>query len=248
MKKLLSILLAAVLCLSLTVTVFAAAENTFVLDEADLLSPSEEARIAERLQTISHTHNAQVTVITVPNAAGTSVDDLVEDLYDGMGLGYGPAHDGVLLLVCMNPRQYRILSNGFAADAITMDRIDDIGDAIVSDLSDGDYADAFHTFADRCDYYLNGHLNGFPFPFGQNLVIALVIGLLAGLITALVLKSQLKSVRPQHQADVYMKPGSMKLTASHDLYLYRNVTRTKRESSSGSSRSGSSRNIGGGSF
>ena len=248
-RKCLSLFLLLALCLSLSVTVFAAAPGDFVVDDANLLTDAEEYRLAEKLQSISQTYNAQVVVVTVPSSGGVNVDYLVEDIYDGTGYGYGPGHDGILLMVCMSPREYRILSNGFAADAITMSRIDAIGEYIVSDLSDGDYDDAFHGFADRCDYYLNGHLNGFPFRFGLNLAIALAIGLLAGLITALVLKGQLKSVRQQHQADVYMKSGSMNITASHDLFLYRNVHRTKKETSSSSrSGGGGSRNVGGGSF
>ena len=78
-------------------------------------------------------------------------------------------------------------------------------------------------------------------------MIALGIGIVAGVVVAMVLKGQLKSVRKQNQANVYVKPGSMKLTASNDFFLYRTVDRRKKESSSSGS-SGSSRSVGGGSF
>jgi uncharacterized protein len=149
----------------------------------------------------------------------------------------------------MDPREYRILSNGYAGDAIDPGVIDTIGDAIVSDLSDGDYADAFEIFAEKCGYYLNGYLNGFPFKTGRNLVISLVVGLVLALIVTAILKGQLKSVRKQHAANVYVRSGSMQVTLSRDIYLYRHVSRTKRESSNSSgSRSGGSRSVGGGSF
>ena len=164
-----------------------------------------------------------------------------------MNMGRGENRDGVLLLVCMESREYRILSNGYAGEAIGMDQIDAISDAIVSDLSDGDYADAFITFADNCAYYLDGYLNGFPFNTGKNLVIALIIGVVAGVIVAFVLKKQLKSVRQQKQANVYIKSGSMQIAASRDLFLYREVSKTKKASTNSSS-SGSSRNVGGGKF
>lgn len=125
--------------------------------------------------------------------------------------------------------------------------MDKIGDAIVSNLFDGDYVAAFDEFVDQCGYYLDGHLNGFPFNLGKKLLIALVIGAIVGVIIAFVLKGQLKSVRKQNQANVYVNAGSMQITQRSDLFLYRNVTRTKKESSS-SSGSGSSRNSGGGSF
>jgi len=147
----------------------------------------------------------------------------------------------------MDSREYRILSNGFAAQAIGMDQIDAISEAIVSDLSDENYADAFIDFADNCAYYLDGYLNGFPFNTGKNLLISLIAGAVAGIITAFVLKNQLKSVRQQKQANVYIKSGSMQLTTSRDLFLYRQVSRTQKQSSN-SSGSGSSRNVGGGKF
>lgn len=128
-----------------------------------------------------------------------------------------------------------------------MDQIDAISEAIVSDLSDGDYADAFITFADNCTYYLDGYLNGFPFHVGKHLLIALIVGIIAGIVVAIILKKQLKSVRQQKQANVYIKSGSMQITASRDLFLYREVSRTRKQSSN-SSGSGSSRNVGGGKF
>ena len=184
--------------------------------------------------------------MTVSSTNG-NIDAYIEEMFDGMNMGYGEKRDGVLLLVCMDDREYRILSNGYAGEAIGPSQIDAIGDAIVSDLSDGAYADAFSTFADQCAYYLDGYLNGFPFNFGKNLIVALIIGMVAGVVVALVLKKQLKSVRQQKQANIYIKSGSMQITKSRDLFLYREVSRTKKDSSN-SSGSGSSRIVGGGKF
>ena len=244
-RKLLSMLFVVVLCLSLAVSAFAAS-GADIYDEADLLSTQEETQLAEKLSEIGEEFDAQIVVMTVTSTSG-NIDAYIEDKFDSMNMGYGENRDGVLLLVCMESREYRILSNGFAGAAIGMDQIDAISDAIVSDLSDGAYADAFTAFADHCAYYLDGYLNGYPFNAGKKLVTALVIGVVAGIVVAFVLKKQLKSVRQQKRANVYIKSGSMKITASRDLFLYRQVTRTKKSSTS-SSGSGSSRNVGGGKF
>lgn len=249
-RNILIAFLALILCLIPLVTVSAADNDAFVYDEADLLSSGEEANLIEKLQNISQTYGAQVVVVTTSTTEG-SIDFYVEALYDSMGLGYGERHDGVLLLVCMDVREYRILSNGLGADAISPDAINAIGDAMVSDLSNEDYYGAFWEFAVQCEYYLDGHINGFPFDFGMNLLIALAIGALAGLIVTNVLKSQLKSVQKRDAASVYVKADSMQITDHSDLYLYRNVVRTKKASSDSSSRArstGSSRNVGGGKF
>lgn len=244
-RTLLTLLLAALLCLSLTVSASAASDAN-LYDEAGLLASVEEAQVTEKLAQVSDRFHAQIAVMTVDSAAG-GIDSYIENAYDNMNMGYGEKRDGVLLLVCMDDREYRILSNGYAGEAIDLSTIDAIGSAIASDLSDAEYVDAFITFADRCGYYLDGYLNGFPFQWGKNLVIALVAGIVAGIVVALVLRGQLKTVRQQKQANAYIKPGSMQITESRDLFLYRELSRTAKESKS-SSGSGSSRNVGGGSF
>ncbi len=243
-KRILIVFLTLALCLGSTLT--ALAEEYFVYDDANLLSDAEETQLSTMLSELSQTYGAQLVVATV-TSSNTDMDQYAEFVYDEMNFGYGENRDGVLLLVCMEPREYRIVSNGFAGSAIENSEISAIGNAISSDLSAGYYSDAFDTFADECAYYLDGHINGFPFRFGRNLLISLVIGLAVGLIVAFKLKGQLKTVRKQNQADVYVKPGSMQITLSNDMFLYRNVTRTKKQSNSSSS-SGSSRSVGGGSF
>ena len=225
------------------------AEKYFLYDEADLLNDAEEAALEKKLADVSGTYNAQIVVCTIASMDGTDIDRYLDYLYDTMGFGYGENKDGVLLLVCMDPREYRILSNGFAGVAIDGDAIDAVGDAFVSDLSEGSFAAAFAEFADQCEYYLDGHLNGFPFNFGKNLMISLVIGIAVGLIVAFILKGQLKSVHKQSQANSYVKQNSMNLTHQSDIYLYRTVSRTKKSSSGSSSGSGgTARSKGGGSF
>ena len=248
-RKITTLILALLLCVSLAVSVSAAGETAVLYDEADLLSAAEEAQLNAKLLEVSQTYNAHIIVATIPSMDGGDIDQYVEHVYDSMNFGYGQNHDGVFLLVCMDPREYRILSNGFAADAISMGAIDGIGDAIVSDLSYGYYADAFHIFADECAYYLGSYIYGQPFDLGSTMAVSVVIGLILGLIVALILKGQLKSVRRQNAAHVYVKPGSMEVTIHRDLFLYRNVTRTRKANNNSSgSRSGGSRSVGGGSF
>jgi uncharacterized protein len=119
----------------------------------------------------------------------------------------------------------------------------------VSDLSDGNYYDAFDAFAQQCKYYLDGYVNGFPFDAGTSFLVAVGVGLLVAVIVTSIMKGQLKSVRMQRAASVYVKPGSLAITQTGDFFMYSNVTRTERQQSSSSSGSGgSSRSTGGGSF
>ena len=225
-----------------------AEDNLLVWDEAELLNETEVAQLNSKLESISKKYKAEIRVVTLSSMDGGDIDEFLEYLYDESGFGYGENHDGVLLVVCMDPREYRILSNGFAGEAITSDDIDAIGEAFESDLPGGNYADAFDTFADKCEYYLDGHINGFPFNTGKNLLICLGIGLVVALIVTGIWKNQLKSVRKQSAANAYVKAGTMQITQSGDFFMYRNVTKTQKQSSSSSGSSGSSRSTGGGSF
>ena len=239
------------LCLTLAIPAFAESciPDTAVEDGAKLLSREEERELTEKLESISQAYGSRIVIATFYTIGNDDVDDYIQNYYDGNDLGYGATNDGILLLLVMDIREFRILSNGAAADALTMARIDKITDAITPDLSDGNYYEAFDTFAEKCEYYLDGEVNGFPFEAGKTLLIALAVGLVIGLIVAYSLKAQLKSVRMQTRAHDYLKQGSMHLTHQSDLYLYRTVNRTRRQSSS-ASRSGSSgsRNVGGGKF
>ena len=254
MKKTISWLLAVALFLTLTAfacpTAMAAeSDETLVYDDADLLTNKEEKALQEKLADISGEYDAQVIVVTTETSEGLDVPYYAEIIYDSMEFGYGEDRDGVMLFVCMDPRECQIIGNGFAAEAIDDSTIEVILDAFVPYLSDGEYAEAFDIFADRCRFYLDGHINGFPFDVGASLVFALVVGLIIGLIVTGVWKSQLKSVRRQNEANVYIKPGSMHLTQAGDYYMYRNIVRTARpKNTSSSGSSGSSRSSGGRSF
>lgn len=252
-KKIISVLLALMLCFCLAVSVSAASwidnADGFLFDEADLLTDAEEIKLEQTLSEISRACNAQLVICTIPSMNGGDVDLYLDYLYDTMGFGYGANHDGVLLLICMDPREYRILSNGYAGVAISYYEIEALCEIMDAYLPSGRYATAFDAFAWQCETYLDGYLNGYPFNVSRNVIISLVIGLLAGLIVTLILKGQLKSVRHQYQANSYIKQGSMQLRIKRDIFLYRNVTRRRKENNSSSgSHGGSSRSRGGGSF
>lgn len=250
MKRIFLMFLSIWMCLMLAVGVSAAGMSRLV-DEADLLPSDREAELLDRLDRVSRELQADVVIVTLDSCGGYSADEVINAFYDEYGYGVGPGRDGVMLLLTMAERDYRILSNGFAADAITQEEIYDIGDHIVGELSDGEYMEAFMEFISLCKYEIEGERNGFPFDFGLNLGVSLLIGFAAAFIATGIMRSQLKSVRSRSGAREYTRPGSMKLTRSGDLFLYRTLDRRRKpqQSSSGSrSGGGGGRNVGGGKF
>lgn len=247
-RKLLIFIFAALLCVTLVIPAFAA--NDYLVDDADLLTGSEARSLQEDLQTLSEDYDADIVIVTVETTGQYDPETYIELFYDENRYGQGSDRAGVMLLVAMAEREYMILSNGWCDDAIGSSRIDSIVEAMQDEMSDGEYDQAFGTFVDECQYYLDGYTNGFPFEFGQNLLIALIVGLVVALIVTGVMCSKLKSVKKQHTANQYTKAGSMRVTKATDLYLYSNVTRVRKaQNSSGSgSRSSGGRSVGGGRF
>ena len=58
-----------------------------------------------------------------------------------------------------------------------------------------------------------------------------IVGIVVAFIVTLIMKGQLKSVRQQRAAANYVVPGSFRLTARSDVFLYRNVVRRERPKS-----------------
>lgn len=249
MKRIYTVFLALVLCFALALRADAA-QMPRLVDAADLLPQSQEAELLDRLDRISQELQVDVVIVTMESLGGYSADAVVEAYYDEYGFGIGPNRDGVLLLLSMAERDYRILSNGFAADAITMSDIDTIGDHIVDELSEGEYMEAFMEFASLCVYEIESERNGFPFAFDKSLLISLAIGFAVAFIATGIMRAQLRSVKTRTGAREYTVPGSMHLTRSTDLFLYRTLDRRRKpeNTSSGSRGGGGGRNVGGGKF
>ena len=251
-RRILCAVFALALCFSLALAVSADSYGEQLLyDDADLLTDYQEAELARKLADISRTYSAQLIVATIPSLSSGDMDGFADYLYDSMDFGYGENRDGAMLLVCMDPREYRILSNGYAGVAIGPRQIDSLCQTMNTYLPGGHYDAAFHAFAEQSGVHLENYLVGASFDAGRNLAISLAIGLAVGLIAVFVMKSQLTSVRMQNHAGEYVKPGSMQLRIRRDIFLYRNVQRVKKPEATSSSRGGSgggSRSRGGGSF
>lgn len=249
MKKIYSVLCCFfMLCAILSVTAFAHPDR--LVDNADLLTVEEESVLRAKLDEISETYQADVVIVTTLTTDGKSPMAYADDFFDYNGYGYGSSYDGVLLLISMEDRDWVISTSGMCIDALNDSTIESIGDWMLNDLSNGWYADAFETFVNECEYYINGEINGFPFEFGANLMIALVVGLIVAFIVTMIMKSNLRSVRRQTGASDYVKANSLQLTQSNEIFLYRNVTAVKKVSESSGSgsthRSSSGRMHGGG--
>ena len=214
-KRLFGILFAVLLCLSLSVPAFAQGNMPLLVDNADLLTDSEESALLSKLANISSNQQMDIVIVTVNDLDGETPRDYADDFYDFNCY----AEDGVLLLISMENSDWYISTSGYGITAVTDAGREYMAAQFVDDLGDGDYYDAFVTYADLCDEFINMARSGDPFDvddlpkedfnYIRSLLVSLGIGLVVALIITGRMKGKLKTVRLQAEAADYVKTGSM---------------------------------------
>ena len=157
MKRLPVLLLALALLFAFSVCAAASGEipaerqKPLLVDDADLLSPDEEAALLPLLEEKSAAVGADIAVVTVNDTDGQDVENFAYDYYDYNGYGQGEENDGVLLLISMAERDYWIVTTGYCIEAITDYGLEKIQNDFLPSLSYGNYIDAFRTYAADCE-------------------------------------------------------------------------------------------------
>lgn len=241
-KRIFTLLLVLLICFALAVPAFAEAGNFHMIDTAGLLTSIQEAALEAKLAEISARQGTEVCIVTVNSLEGTIIADYSEYFYDS----YMDDVPAVVLFIAMDEREWDIAAYGGAEVSFNAAGREYIGGQILDSLSDEDFNDAFTDFAALCDDFLAQAASGEPYGSGNlpkepmawySILIALGIGLVVALIVTGVMRSALKSVAMQHAAE-YVRPGSLQLTRSQDIFLYRTMSRRERPKSSTSSGSG----------
>lgn len=261
-NRLFAFVAAVLLCVTLTVCAFAGESR--IVDDAGKLSESEISSLESTLDSVAEKHSLEIAIVTTESLGEKSAMEYADDKFESM---YGDK-DGVLLLISTGDGAgdgaWYISTCGKGITIFTDAGIEYISDKIVSHLEKDKYNDAFNEFAQLCDEFATQAETGEPFDSnnlpheplsGVWIIIAVVVGFLIALMVVGNMKSKLKTVRSQSGAANYVREGSMNVTGSRDLYLYRTVTRVKKaenNNSSGSSThtssSGTTHGGGGGKF
>ena len=259
LKKLTSLLLILLLlgCLALPA---AARTGSYIVDDAGLLDSDETADLEALAASLSESYGIDIVILTVDSLGGAYAQDYADAYYDSNGYG----KDGVLFLLAMAEREWYISTCGSVIYALTDYGIQQLGDGILPYLSSGHWYEGFRSYLESLPYYLDAYAAGSPVDgYGDysgdyyhgtqeevvyyqeekepSFPLSLLIGLAAGGITVLIMRSTMNTKRSQRGASVYLKDGSWNLHTFRDLYLYSNVTKTrKQQNTSGSSGGGSS--------
>lgn len=252
MKKLTSLLLAVLLLCCLVLPAGASA-CSYIVDDAGLLYSDEAAVLEEMASALSATYGIDAVILTIDSLGGVSAQDYADDYYDHNGY----REDGVLFLLAMEEREWYISTCGTVIYALTDYGIQQLGEGVLPYLSSGSWYDGFAFFLERLPYYLDAYVSGTPvdgyadysgtYYHGQqdeivyypqekqpSFLMSLLIGLAVGGITIAIMRSMMNTKRAQRGASVYLKDGSWNLRMHRDIYLYSNVTKTRRQQSSSS--------------
>lgn len=235
------------------------AQTTSVIDGAGLMYPDEIATLEEKTESLKDSYGIQAVILTVDSLNGIRAQDYADDYYDQADYD----EDGVLFLLAMAEREWYISTSGSMIYALTDYGIQQIGEGTVSYLANEQWFEGFCYFLDRLPEYIHAFETGKPMygyadfsgnyyhgdqeeilyyeeEFTPSFLVSLLCGIVVAGIVLLVMRLSMNSKRPQRCASVYMKEGSWNLTQHRDLFLYSNVTKTRKQDPPKSSGGGSS--------
>lgn len=267
MKKRYVFLWMALLMLIMAVPVNASVQyEGRVLDEAELLSDSEEEELAEKIDDLIDAYDMDVVILTVEDYTEYSNDNVdirefARLFYWENGYGFDKKKSGMILVLSMAERDWYMYIEGDANVAVNDYGSEYITDRMLKKLGDNKFAEGFSGYLDDIELFLKEYAKGKPYGDDHQVVttermvkyfgIAVGISVVLALIIVLGMKSGMNTAKPKLAAKEYVKNGSFVLTNKQDLYLYSKTTKTaipKNDSSSSSGGGGgrSSGSSGGG--
>lgn len=233
-----------------------------VVDEADLLSREEESMLEAKAQALAEQYSMDVVILTVNSTSGVYIEQYADDYYDNNGYGIGENYSGVLVMLCMDTREWAISTCGDTRYALTDYGIEQLFSVMAGDLSYGYYYDAFDAYLNALPQYFDAYLKGDPidgdsggytgpgsyepgtdddiiyYPedppgFWDVFPTSLLIGAVVALITVLIMRSSMNTVRKQSSASAYKAYEGCRLVRQQDIFLYSTLSRTRRPQDTG---------------
>lgn len=211
-----------------------------LVDDADLLSDTEEEALLSTLDTESVNSKCDIIIVTTNESVGSDAEQEAADFVAGNDFGIGKKQDAVILYISMYARDWSIMGTGSIERKIR-NKASLIGDEITPELSSGDYYGAFVEFIDQAKLYIKKAHNA-KFTW---IPIALGIGMIISILVMLGVKSKLKSVHSQPAAASYLVKDSFKMNLATDRFMYSHIKKTAIPKSNSSSTSSGGRSFSG---
>lgn len=179
MKKLLTAIVISALCLGLCSVALAEGENVISADEfggaaqpaaapddgeavtrqrvfdlAGLLSDDEEAKLQNRINGLVARFGQDIGIVTVDDSSVTGTQEFADGFYEDSGIGIGDNRTGVLFCIDMYNRETYLTTTGDMIDIIDDQRREEIFDAQMEYLAEGDYMGAFSAALDYTESFI----------------------------------------------------------------------------------------------
>ena len=262
MKKLITLILVLLLLSALPFSAAAAIDpyqnhgtETQVVDDADLLTASEEAELQKLAEQVFEETGMKAVLVTTRNAGSYTNEQMAGEYYDNSFRQAG-FEDGLLLLILTDDSEWCLVTHGKAEKVFKGSAGDDLFDTVRGGYRNHQYFSAFQNYFSNIKPFIERYESKRVRNIVFSVVIALLIGFLCSLIPMARLKAQVNTVRMNSSADNYVQKNGLKLYVNRDIYLYTNTTyrviETQRSSGGGggggsyTSSSGSSYGVHGG--
>lgn len=236
---------------------FAAESLPMVVDNAELLSSTEESALETSVQELREAYEMDFVLLTANSLEGKSAQEYADDYFDENGYGYGENGSGVLFLLAMEEREWYISTCGDAIYALTDYGVQELGETAVWYFSEGYYAEGFQVFLSYLPDYLDAYESGTPLDgyadysgdyyhgdretvvhyekeTSPNILISLLIGAGTAVVAVLIMRSSMNTKKMQYGASSYLKSGTFSLRKHQDMFLYSNVSKVRRQQNNSS--------------
>ena len=240
--------------MTLLLPAYAAFENPSIVDEAGYLMQSELASLSKELDEVREKYGFEVAIYTESDMTSSTAEASADDIYDYQGYGAGENDDGIMLYICSDTREYHFTTHGKGLKYFNSNGLKYLESKVLPYLEDDNYYKAFSVYIETTEELLQMATDGKPYNEKQYsmkyLFGVIIVCLIAPLLIAfLMMRKKLKKMKTAVENDYaanYIKPGSMRIDTSRDLFLYSRITKTERpKSSSGTHTSSSGRTHGG---
>ncbi len=239
MKKLL--IAAGFLSFSAASFVPVCAEETTIYDYADLLTSEEEAELNHEANRLSDQYDCGIYILTIDdyNELSPGVTRAAEVFYSSMELGVGTEHNGTLLMLSMEERDYAIVSYGDQAHAAFTDYGKEwMADQFLDAFGEDDWYGGFLDYLSAAEEMMAMESSGTPLDVDTdpdkvqerntfNTISLFVIPLIVSAGIMVYLCSKMRSARLGSEASEYIVPGSEHMMERYDIYTHTTVTRHK---------------------
>lgn len=255
LSKRISILFCAVIMLVCSTSVAFAESTQKLIDDAGLLTSSEQADIVQKMTGQSKETGWDFVVYTNYNGVSKEkMERYTNEYYDKHNFGIGDKKSGVLLNIDMGSRELYMITKGDAMYYFSDSRNDEILDDIQACMKSKNYNKAVNDFVDLSyKYYCQGILKGdsnnnvkinqkYDNPVVYSLlhygIVAIIVGAVVGFVIALIINRKYKHNGKEGTYDLHQNSVT-NLNVSNDTFITKSVSvRTIETSSSSSSSSG----------